>query len=280
MKLKDTKKKRILFVFRDTQLANTSEYITNSLRKKYGIKTYRNLDSGVIDLIRSNLSSHKFDAIITHVPYNRSYTSPPGLRYFREMIETEGAYRGSLDILQQIKMIDDIPIIAYTGAGDSSAVIGIFMEQGGVDRVVQKSIDMKKDLEEIQGALKNLLRKYEELPLDIPKPVLRVESGYIVTEARVNLNDGLGLSSVSAISKECNSYPGNISFRKSEETEKEEPCDGKKIFDLMIMAPQEGTKITIMIEGEGANAKRHALRLYSAFSSRYSFTLDFERFET
>lgn len=123
------------------------------------------------------------------------------------------------------------------------------------------------------------MRKYEELPLDIPKPVLRIENCHTVTEVRVNLNDGMGLSSVTAISKDCNSYPGNIFLRKSEETEKEERCDGKKIFDLMIIAPQEGTKITILVEGEDANAKRQALRLYSAFSSRYSFTLDFERFE-
>lgn len=48
----------------------------------------------------------------------------------------------------------------------------------------------------------------------------------------------------------------------------------------MIMVPQEDSKITILVEGEDDKAKRQALRLYSAFSSRYSFTLDFERFET
>lgn len=277
----ELKRKRVLFVYRDyppdTTRYKATGHIHETLRGKYDLDTYPNLDSGVIELIRSNPSSDKFDAIITHVPYSRSYTSS-SLRYFREMIETESVYGESLNILRQIKMIDDIPIIAYTGAGNSPAVCGVFMEEGGIDYIVHKTLNFKDDLRNIQSALENLLQKYKQIPLDIPKPILRIENGYTVTKVRVNLNEGVGFLSATAISKECQSYPGNIFFRKSEEAEEKEPCDGENILELLSMAPQEGAKISILVEGEDANAKRHALRLYSALNCRYYFMMDFERF--
>lgn len=139
------RKKYVLYV--DCDYATDSSgrkahtYITKSLRKKYSLDVYENLDEGVIDLVRKGLSSKRFSAIVTHVPYGRLSNPSDNLRYFRETVETQGAYGRSLNILRQIKMIDDIPIIAYTGAGDSPAVIGIFMEQGGINRIVHKSID-------------------------------------------------------------------------------------------------------------------------------------------
>lgn len=276
------KKERILYIDRDYPVDTTGYkaffYIAGALKKEYELATYKDLDGGVIDLVRLELSKRKFSALITHVPHSRSSPSSYDLPFFRGTIETESAYRESLNIIRQIKMINDIPIIAYTGAGNSSAVYGVFMEEGGVDCIVHKTLNFKDDFREIQDVLENLLRKYKQIPFDIPKPVLRTENGYTVTEVRVNLSEGVGFLSATAISKECHSRPGSIFFRKLEEAEGKEPCDGENILELMSIASREGTKIIILVKGEDGNAKSKALRLYSAFSSRYSFAVDFERF--
>jgi phosphotransferase system HPr-like phosphotransfer protein len=286
MTLISEKRKRILYADRDyfseSRGYSTCVYITDFLKRKYDVDTHRGLDEELANLIHKTTPANKFNALITNVPHK----SIDSVSYFRhsssfilESTLIAKAYRESLEILRQIKMVVDIPIIAYTGAGDSPAIYSIFMEEGGVDHIVHKSMDLHKDVQKIQSALENLLRKYEERPREIDKPTITIKGGYTTVEVRINLSGGLGLSSVTKISNECKTYPGSVLLKKSDDFSDIESYNGKNILDFMRMAPGEGQKIIILVEGKNEEAERIARRLYSAFSSRYSFTIDFDRFK-
>ena len=262
-----SKRKRILYVDRGPLP------LTKPLGKKYDVDPYKNLDYGVVDLIRQ--LNRRFDAMITHIPHKSigrvSFIS-------LESIFLAQAYGESLQILRQIKMIVDIPIIAYTGAGDSPAIYSVFMEDGGIDHILHKSRNLSQDVQEIHTALRELFLKYEQI-LQLPSPPsLRTDNGYITVDVRININGGAGLSSAAKISQECQRYLKEVWFKKSG-SEDSTSCNAKNVLDFLAMPPEEGEIITILVKGEDEEAKRLARRLYSAFSCRYSFTIDFDRFE-
>ncbi|MCX5698055.1 MAG: HPr family phosphocarrier protein [Candidatus Omnitrophica bacterium] len=284
MKPRNTKHKRILFVYRDFP-AGTPGYeatvcIVESLKEKYDITTYCNLDEKVIELVTSVPSDQRFCAMVTNVPYKPSAGRPMGAvgRHMRETIELSESYQDSLLILRQIKLAGDIPIIAYTGAGDSSLVANIFWEIGGVDHIVPKTIDAQKDSEDICRALEKIIQDYEKLPSAIPEPILETEGGYTKVKVRVNLNGGLGLASAGVILKECGAYRGDVLLKRIGDTKEIETHDVKSALDLLSAAISEGEKITIFVEGLDEKAKILAKRLYSAFSCRYPFAINMERF--
>jgi phosphotransferase system HPr-like phosphotransfer protein len=270
MKVKNiSSKKQILYVDQD------SLPLARFLKEKYCLATYRNLDSGVVELIRQSLSFKKFDAIITHLPHRPINN----VRYFPiESVLIADTYGKSLEILRRIKMIMDLPIIAYTGAGEAPAIYSVFMEEGGIDHIVHKSMELHRDAQEIHNALENLFQKYEKIAQHTSPPQLYTENGYTAVEVRINLNGGAGLSSATKISQECQRYPEEVWFRKSN-SEDNNSYNGKELLDLLAMCPKEGQMITIQVKGEGEKAERLLRRLYSAFSSRYSFTIDFDRFK-
>lgn len=286
MKIKNTKKKRVLFVYRESFtdipfLVKSTRYIINSLRKKYSLVTYQNLDSGVIELVRSNIQSHKFDALVTHVPYKSpSARNLGGLSFFlRERIELSESYQDSLLILRQIKLLTDIPIIAYTGAGDSPLIADIFWETGGVDRIMPKTIDSQKDSKEIINALDTLIQNYEKLPLSIPEPVIETEGNYTTAKVRVNLNGAVGFMSASVIAKECDRYKGRVLLKKLGNEDNGEPCDAKMTLDLLAFQILEGEEISILVEGLDEKAERLVKRLYYVLSCRYQFTMNLDSSE-
>ena len=169
-----------------------------------------------------------------------------------------------------------MPIIAYTGADNTNSLISVFMESGGIDYIIQKC-NVSEDLQKIREALGKLLRKYETISQVIEPPVINIQNGFTTTTATVLLNDGVGISSMSQIFEECNKYEGTVQFRQAN-AENAEFLDGKKIFDLHWFNMTEGAKIIITVEGEDEQAQKLARRLYSALSSRYAFTMNFDRF--
>jgi phosphotransferase system HPr-like phosphotransfer protein len=284
IKHSERKNKKILFVYRDYP-SDTSGYkdtmhIIESLKEKYEVATYCDLDEKVINLISAVSRDKQFSAMVTHVPYESSSGRTLGVSHFmRERIELSEAYQDSLLILRQIKMLMDIPIIAYTGAGESPIIANLFWEGGGIDHIVPKTTDLQKDSKEITSNLKALIQRYEKLPLVIPGPVIKTEGDFSIAEVRVNLNTGVGLVSAAAIAKECRRYKGRVLFRKSNNTRKAETYDAKIALDFLAAPILEGEKITINVEGTDEKAKSLIKHLYSVFSSRYPFTMNLKKLE-
>jgi len=284
IKSSECKNKKILFVYRDypsdTSGYKTTMHIIESLKEKYEVVTYCDLDEKVINLISSVSRDKQFSAMVTHVPYKSSSGRILGVSHFmRERIELSEAYQDSLLILRQIKMLMDIPIIAYTGAGESPIIANVFWEGGGVDHIVPKTTDLQKDSKEIISNLKTLIQHYEKLPLVIPEPVIKTEGDSSVVEVRVNLNTGVGLVSAAAIAKECKSYRGNVLWKKIDNTQETELYDAKTTLGFLSALILEGEKINIFVEGSDEKAKSLIKRLYFAFSSRYSFTMNLKKLE-
>jgi len=284
IKSSECKNKKILFVYRDYP-SDTSGYkatmhIIESLKEKYEVVIYCDLDEQVINLISSVSPDKQFSAMVTHVPYKSSSGRTLGVSHFmRERIELSEAYQDSLLILRQIKILMDIPIIAYTGAGESPIIASVFWEGGGVDHIVSKTTDLQKDSKEIISVLGTLIQHYEKLPLTIPDPVIETEDGFSVVEVRVNLNAGVGLVSAAAIAKECNGYKGKVLLRKLDNTQKTETYDAKTTLGFLSAPILEGEKINILVEGSDEKAKSLIKRLYFAFSARYPFTMNLKKLE-
>jgi phosphotransferase system HPr-like phosphotransfer protein len=253
IKSSECKNKRILFVYRDFSHGTTgnsaTECIIESLKKKYDITTYRNLDENVIKLISSASPGKRFNAMVTHVPHKASSGRALGAisHHMRETAELIESYQDSLLILRQIKIITDIPIIAYTGAGDSPIIANIFWEGGGVDHIVPKTTDLHKDLKEISDALETFIQKYEKLPSTIPEPTIKIEGNFTTTEVRVNLNGGVGLTAAAAIARECENYQGNVLLKKVNRTKETEAYYAKSTLALLGAQIHEGEKITVLI---------------------------------
>lgn len=235
------KRKRILFIHRDcgsdTPGAYFNRCIPAELRQHYDVVTYVNLDCHVIVLVRNALTKNKFEALITHVPYSASAKDirPCSLSYISELITTGEAYKESLGILREIKKIDDIPIIAYTGAGGSLAVNIVFTATGEIDHIVHKSIYPDKDLKELQDTLERLFQKYQAKPQLIPAPQLSTQAGNTTTKVTINLNGGFGLSSITRISTECKTFPKAVVFKKSGGSEDKEIFNAKNIMEILMM---------------------------------------------
>ena len=182
-----------------------------------------------------------------------------------------------MDILAIIKKIQDIPIIAYTGADNCAAIYSLFMEAGGVDYIIHKH-SYAEDERKIHEVLSHLLQKYESPPQIIECPVLAMVNGYTNTTVNVLLNGGIGWISLGAIIEECSRYPGKVWFKR-DDLEDAKPRDGKNSFDIVQLCISEGDYVTILVEGEDKKAQKLARRLYSILTSRYAFNINFERFE-
>ena len=276
-----TAQKTVLYVDKN-YLPNTDGYergmfIREGLEKKYALIIRRNLNSQVIDFIRQSFSSTKFDAMITNMPYQESaaYVSR-----FNEFMNVRNCYKESLNILREVKKTIDMPIIIYTGAGDSPAVNGVFLSVA--DHVVHKSMSSKQDFKEIDAAMEKLLRKYKDICSQDKGPDIKFKEGYTTTQVQVNCNGGMDLSFLATILYEGKNFPGEIVFEAlGNAQEKKRIYNGKKFFDFVTPPViEEGQHLTICVEGTGEEAQRKARRLYAAFSSRYAFAMDLNRFET
>lgn len=150
-----TEKRTILYIGDEY---GRDSYLREELEKNYNLVTYSNLDSGVIDVIR-RFHNGEIHAMITNMPPNAVRYSPALLAIRTVFIQD--CYHDSLNVLKKIKKITDIPIIIYTGAGNTAAVEIVFLGMG--DEIVHKSGDREKDSQEIHDALDRLLEKYEKI---------------------------------------------------------------------------------------------------------------------
>jgi len=276
--------KRILFVYRNYSTESpgykATVHIIEYLKERYDLVTHCNLDEKVVEFISTTGPDKKISALITHVPYNASVKSSyPVSHFMYERIMLTEAYQESLLILRQIKILMDIPIVAYTGAGDFALIANIFWEVGGVDQIIAKTADFEKDSKEITRVLETLIQNYEKLPIAIAEPLIKIESDYTTTEVRVNLNSGLGFRSAALIAKECDGYRGDVLIKKVNSTQETEIYDAKSILDFLSSPIIEGEKIAILVKGTDKKAERLLKRLYFAFSSRYPFCMDFGKFD-
>ena len=280
-------KKHILYVDKDYLPGaigyDRDVYIRRELEKKHDLTLHRCLDNKVIDLISQTLSDRKFDAMITNMPYRNvpySFSYLSHLKHISEMVNVRKAYQHSLDILKNVKKLVDMPIIIYTGAGNSASVRSAFWEVG--DQIVHKSTSNKQDFQDINSALKRLLKKYKNFSPSVKEPDIKIKDGYTTTQVQVNLNGGLDLMSVGTIFQECKDFSGKILFKSSGRAHENKKVYNGKMFLDLLMPPniQEGQNLTICVEGLGAEVQRLVQRLYVVLSSRYWFDVDFKRFET
>ncbi len=276
--------KRILFVYRNYSPESpgykATVHIIEYLKERYDLVTHCNLDEKVVEFINTAGPGKKISALVTHVPYKDSVKSLyPVSHFMYERIMLTEAYQESLLILRKTKILMDIPIIAYTGAGNFPLLANIFWEVGGVDQIIAKTADPKKDSKEIMNVLEILIQNYEKLPGPLPEPIIKIEGDYTTTEVKVNLNAGVGFTSAAAIVKECDDYHGDVSMKKVNSAEVTETYNAKGILDFLSSPILEGEKVAILVKGLDEKAERLVKRLYAAFSSRYPFHMDFGKFD-
>lgn len=248
--------KKILFVDRNYDVQRWQEkfeYIAESLRRKYEVQTYRDLDSGIIDIICQALTEKPFDGLVTHVPYGR-----------------DKSYEWSLNILSDVKKVADIPIIAYTGAGPSLGTVVSFLGRGYIDEMIDKSRDCEVDIDikRICNTVEQLMEEYKREPLDIGPPEIITKGKFITAEVKTR---GFSCGCAAKIVRQCNEYPKATILEKLGPESKGWKCSGKSIMDVFTIAPFNGEKISISVEGKGKKAKEHLLRLYTLYGARYIF---------
>jgi len=100
---------------------------------------------------------------------------------------------------------------------------------------------------------------------------------YTSIDVVVNLSHGIVMASSKEIIDECKKYGKKVYIAKKD-TPVSQFADGKSMIDLISLAATQGAELHVFVEGDGAQAKNFALRLYSALTSEDSYDMDFGRF--
>jgi phosphotransferase system HPr-like phosphotransfer protein len=211
----------------------------------------------VVELIKKKLSADPFDILVTHVPHD------PG----------SPSYGTSLCALQDIKLLIDMPIIAYTGATGmiQCSISGI------ADRIVDKSDYIRKDLERIEYLIEYLVKKYRT-PRNPEPPVIFSKDGFTMVKVRINLIGGM-LSGIVGVAEECQKHHGAALMQQVDKGEDSPWRNAKKPIELLLLGALEEQEVLIKVQGEDAEAERVIRRIYGVLTSRYSFDLKPNRFE-
>lgn len=257
-----TSSKRILLIDRihwDDGGAKDSRHVRDNLANEYAVETYEYLDERVPELIRMALGVAPYDAVVTHLPPDESYSKGFGL-------------------MKEVKQIAAIPIIAYTGAG--THVLAKF-DAGHTDGVVLKTHDVRADLAKLQTLLRDLLsdenRRLRSEPT--PSPRITVNDGFTTVQALVRLNPRVLTRNAMQIAGRCSPFPGEVTCQVLDPPSDNAPTLSlKSIVDLIGAALKPRTRIAIRIEGDNAAAQTLAREMYSAFTSRWSFDMKFDQF--
>lgn len=117
-------------------------------------------------------------------------------------------------------------------------------------------------------------------------PEIKKENGFTTIEAKVKLNFGLGtLRGSSKFCKECTAYSRDVFVCRDYILDEEkvggypEAFNCKSIMSVVMICAEQGAPIKIKVEGEDAEARRMALRLYSAVTGYDTYSMNFDRFE-
>ncbi len=259
-------RKRILYV-ENNWFASKPDYriVLDGLREHYEVETDFELSESTLQLVRDALETHAFDAIVTHVPCEKT----DNVKNY--------SYRGSLNILHKLRELVDIPIIVYTGAGRPEVLISI---ESYTCALIKKSENTEKDvqiilswLEEFWGRLPPVSGKPEA------KPELHQENGWTYVDAVLNLNYGMGLRSASEIVRKSMSHEGETRLILDVAGESPQIINSKSVMMILMHSIANGTPIRISVEGTDTEAGKMALQLYSGITSEFSLHMDFDRFE-
>jgi hypothetical protein len=143
-----------------------AKVIADVLGASYEVDAGFNLGPWVVERIRQAMATRPYSALVTHTP------NDPG----------KPSYGGTLEVLHEIKKTVDIPVIAYTGA--TGFILCCIWEY--VDRLIEKSMDCSRDLQEIASSLKRLLERYKNRREPSP-PTIVCERGSTVVELEIGL---------------------------------------------------------------------------------------------
>jgi len=237
----------ILYVDRsssDPRACEARLSVAAALGQHYEVEARCDLGRWALDRLRSALATRPFDAMVTHVP------NDPG----------KPSYGESLSVLRDINKLVGIPVIAYTGA------TGFVLALMEVDRIVLKSRDCREDARTIHSHLEHLLRNRRE-EIDPPPPVLVKGQGRTSVEAFVNRAGGLGLRGTCALCEECKKYARWVKARRLDADAETPAVDCKNVFEVLLLAAGEGSRVLISVEGEDAEAEEIARHVYGVLTS-------------
>jgi len=266
------------------ELCNNQGYqgfrsIRESVERRFDLECMHNLDKMVLERIQTTLTRRKFNALITHLPFEEGKQVHDNLGVLYPMLYYGTIYGKSLDLLSKIKDADpDIAILVYTGmSGDFHWLPKYY----GADRVIKKSGELEKDVQDVNTALDYF---FETLPgirkkrgeRAIKPPEIIVSNRQTFAETTVNLNGGMGYQVYVKIVGESEGYPGNVYLVNLENGES---YSCKDAFNLLGFAAFEGTRVRILADGEDPGAQRIVRRLYSAITSEEERKASFDRFD-
>ncbi|MFW6152169.1 MAG: HPr family phosphocarrier protein [Verrucomicrobiota bacterium] len=203
------------------------------------------------EIVRELLESapeDRYDGIVTHVPHDYRTTS----------------YRTIFELLTDLSDGLNVPLIAYTGMGDSDVV----QLNGYVDHYVRKSQDPDSDAIKAFNALSGMWDRLDDIKTRTRE--ITEENGVTVLRGNIRHNEVLGLLGAGAIGKLCKQYPGDVfvSFEQVKTDENPWTVNGDSIMGLLVMISQADHPLRFDISGTGSDARELATRLAKIISKR------------
>jgi len=235
-----------------------AKVIADVLGASYEVDAGFNLGPWVVERIRQALATRPYSAFVTHAP------NDPG----------KPSYGGTIEVLHDIRMEADMPVIAYTGAtGQALFSIGTY-----VDHIIPKTANCRRDIVSITSSLAALIERYRNRS-EPPPPVFVTQDGFTTVELAVNLMGGFDPVAAYHVYQECENYPRRVLLQRIGDPPDSEPLDCKQPMRMYLLTAYEGTKVRLSVEGEDAAATRLANRLYGGLTSRYAFDMKWDRFD-
>jgi phosphotransferase system HPr-like phosphotransfer protein len=252
---------RVLYVDRTYDSFPQDQFakvIADVLGANHEVDADFNLGPWVVERIRQALATRPYSALVTHAPNDHGKPS----------------YGGTIEVLHDIRMAVDMPVITYTGAtGPALYSIGEY-----VDRVIPKTMNCRKDIDAITSSLAALIERYQNRG-EPPPPVFVTQDGFTTAELAVNLMGGFGLLAAYHVYQECENYPRRVLLQRIDEPTNSETLDCKQPLRLILLMAHEGARVRLSVEGEDAAAMTLANRLYGGLTSRYAFDMKWDRFD-
>jgi hypothetical protein len=254
--------RRLLLIDRqypiDSVPHRNAQIILRGLQHSYRVDAHVQLDEHVPHLVLNAAHERLYDAIVTHLPFERSYAF-------------------SFMILAAIKHLADIPIVAYTGATASD--IG-WDDNGAPDAIVFKTSSAECDLATIKEHL-GLFIAQKELPTQpLQPPTFRVEGASITVELTVGLNAGITPCVALQIFRRCRNFPGRAYAQALDSPEPDELLDLSDFMQVCMFAAawphrRAGARIKITLEADAEAAQILAQDLAKGLTSRWSDNCNF-----
>ena len=238
------------------------------LRERYEVDTARDMSRNVADMILGARNKRPYDGVVSHVPYH-PYTY---------------SYRGGKDILRELCTELDIPVIAYTGAGDHRTLLSL---ESCVDQCTGKTNNPEQDAVGVERNLENMWQRLDDIIHKTPT-VIRQEEKTII-DGNIHYPHALGVIGGVAIAKSCLEYSGAVLASHVPSAKKRnrffsrakarESVDAKDIMDFMMLFTEADLSLRFTISGIDAEAEQLAERLGNILLKRSSVAISAEDYE-